>query len=378
MSGLSRDYVLRDGKRLRKGYTTGSCAAAAAAAAAQMLLAEYGEPLHEAAIVTPDGTALRLEIQDVRRDRDTVSCAVAKDGGDDPDITSGLLVYAKLSKRDADIVITGGQGVGRVTKKGLACPVGAAAINPVPMAMIQKELTLAANAYGYTGGFNVEISVPGGEKVACNTYNPHLGIVGGISILGTTGIVEPMSNKALVDTLRLEMDVLAAQGARTLLLVPGNYGRDFALDTYGVDIKKAVQCSNFIGEALDYAVYKGFSALVLMGHSGKLVKLAAGIMNTHSSMADARMEILTAHAALTGELTADRARELLGCVTVDAANALFDAWHVRQSVWDSVRDAVALHLRRRLGGKLPFAFVLFGADGILTQYGTPEKMLEEI
>ena len=292
------EFVVKEGKRLRLGYTTGSCAAAAAKAAAWMLLT--GREKTAVTLHTPKGMDLSLSVQDIRREVGAVSCAIVKDGGDDPDITAGALIYARVSRiPERDVEIDGGFGVGRVTKPGLDQKPGQAAINSVPRKMIRENLLEVAAALDYTGGFRVEISVPLGEELAKKTFNPRLGIVGGISILGTTGIVEPMSEQALLDTIRVELRQKRTQ-SDFVLLTPGNYGSDFIRDSLGIDPRNAVQVSNFIGDALDMCKELDFRGAVLIGHIGKLVKIAGGMMNTHSKYGDCRLEILAAHAAAAG------------------------------------------------------------------------------
>ena len=308
-------YVIKDGKSLRLGYTTGSCATAAAKAAAMMLLT--GETVDTVSIIPPKGIPLNLEVLEVTRDARKVSCAIRKDGGDDPDITSGALIFAEVSKRsDGEIFIDGGFGVGRVTKRGLDQPPGNAAINSTPRRMIRENLLEVSGEFGYTGGFSVMISVPEGEKLAKKTFNPRLGIVGGISILGTSGIVDPMSEKALLDTIRVELRQKKAQGASYVLLTPGNYGSDFIQASLGIDPKTAVQSSNFIGDTIDMCKALGFRGALLIGHIGKLVKIAGGMMNTHSKYGDCRMEIMAAHAGAAG-VEPSVISEILTCVACD-------------------------------------------------------------
>ena len=341
-------YVVKNQKKLALGYTTGSCAAAAAKAAACALLS--GQPVRQVQLMTPKGIDLLLDVEDMTRTADCVRCAVRKDAGDDPDITHGILVYAAVSRRQTDIVIDGGKGVGRVTKPGLAQPVGTAAINPAPRRQIAQAVQSAADAYGYTGGFFVEISIPEGEALGARTFNPQLGIVGGLSVLGTSGIVEPMSEQALIDTIHLDIDTRYAAGERTLLLCPGNYGEDFAHNTLGLDVSRGVKCSNFIGEALDYAVYCGFEKLLLIGHAGKLVKLAAGVFQTHSAYADARQEIFAAHAALCGA-SAKTVRALMAAVTVDACLDILQQEKLDRPVLASISRKIQQHLVYRTVGK---------------------------
>ena len=353
------------GQALRRGWTTGTCAAAAAEAAALLLLT--GKAPAALQLETPGGLTFTLTVEQPRMEGDAAICTVRKDAGDDPDITNGVGISAAVRRADSGITIDGGAGVGRVTRPGLAMPVGAAAINPGPRAQITAALERAARECGYTGGFSVIISAENGEELAKQTYNGHLGVVGGLSILGTSGIVEPMSEKALVDTILLELDSLYAGGQRTAFLCPGNYGADFARDTLGLDLEKAVKCSNFIGEALDHAVFRGFDDILLVGHAGKLVKLAAGVMNTHSSVADGRQEIFTAHAALCGA-GRDTLEGLMQSISVDACIELLDRENLREPVLARIESEIEKRLALRLRGRGHVEFILFTAKyGILAQ-----------
>ena len=275
---------------MRYGFTTGSCAAAAAKAAAYMLLS--GMEKTEITIETPKGIPYTAQITDIQRKECAVTCAVIKDGGDDPDVTTGSRIVARVTlpeeqpdsgekRTQAEILIDGGTGVGRVTKPGLDQPVGNAAINHVPREMIAKEVLEVCDLMDYKGNLQVIISVPEGEAIAKQTFNPRLGIVGGISILGTSGIVEPMSNQALLDTIRVELNQRRAEGFDYIAVAPGNYGLDFMKKAYGYDLDKSVKCSNFIGVTIDMAVECGFTRMLLTGHIGKLIKVAGGIMNAH-------------------------------------------------------------------------------------------------
>ena len=260
-----------------------------------------GKRKEQIRINTPKGITLNLDVQQISMEDDVVSCAIEKDGGDDPDVTKGSLVFAQVTRTETPgIIIDGGHGVGRVTKRGLDQPVGAAAINSVPRQMIRENLEEVCHLTDYHGGLSVVISVPGGEQLAKKTFNPRLGIIGGISILGTTGIVEPMSEQALVDTIRVELRQRKANGAEYVLLTPGNYGSDYIQKDIGIDPKIAVLTSNFIGEALDICKELKFQGALLIGHVGKLVKIAGGMLNTHSKYGDCRMDIMAAHAGAAG------------------------------------------------------------------------------
>ena len=330
-----KEFIIRDGKKLRLGYTTGSCAAAAAKAAAWMLLS--GSKKESIRLLTPKGMELTLAVEDICLSPDCVRCAIRKDSGDDPDITRDTLIYAEVRKTETvGIVIDGGQGVGRVTKPGLDQPVGAAAINSVPRLMIREAVEEVCGLFGYTGGMYVVISAPDGETLAKKTFNPRLGIEGGISILGTTGIVEPMSEQALVDTIHVELRQRREGGADYVLLAPGNYGVDYIKGAMGIDPATAVMTSNFIGDALEMCRELGFRGVLLIGHIGKLVKLAGGMWNTHSRYGDCRMDILTACAAAEG-LHGGAAAEMLCCATCDDALRLLK----EQGLYDAVLHRLA-------------------------------------
>ena len=368
-------YEVRGGKRLRRGYTTGTCAAAAASAAAEYLLTGFA-PL-EVKVSTPAGMELTLPVEESARGQGFALCGVRKDAGDDPDVMDGCIICARVTPLEAGrFQVEGGAGVGRVTRLGLEQPVGAAAINRVPRRMIEEALRRASSRFSPGTGLRAEILVPGGEMLAEKTYNPRLGIQGGISILGTTGIVEPMSESALVETIHREMDLLRAQGPAPILVVPGSYGERFC-DTLGLDLGRSVLCSNFIGEAVDYAAYLGFAGLLLVGHLGKLCKLAGGIFQTHSKVADARMEILTAHAALCG---ADRGllEALMGSVTTDGAVDLLSEADLLEPVMERLMERIGFHLKARAPSFQVEAVVYTNERGILGQTVQAGKLLAQL
>ena len=373
-------FVYKNHKKLRYGYTTGSCAAAASKAAAAMLLS--GKEISYVELHTPKGIDLRLEVLDISREDNAVSCAIQKDGGDDPDVTNGILIYAKVIREPADevqIIIDGGIGVGRVTKPGLEQPVGAAAINKVPRQMIRENLEAVCEQYHYHGKLSVVISIPSGVELAAKTFNPRLGIVGGISVLGTSGIVEPMSEQALIDTIRVEMRQKLANGMEYLLVVPGNYGIDF-LDQYGhgLQLEDAVKCSNFVGEALDAAVEFGAKGVLLVGHIGKFVKLAGGIMNTHSHNADARMELLTVHAALLGA-PVELLQKMMECVTTDDALKYLKEADLMEPVMERIMEKMEFYVNQRAQHQLELGVITFSnVFGILGQTKNVPDLVKKI
>ncbi len=377
MENVNSKYVWKNQKRLRTGYTTGSCAAGAAKAAAQMLLGE--ETVRQVRLHTPKGIVLYLEVEKIVRGLDWVSCAVRKDSGDDPDVTDGVYVYAKVEKtREPGVSLRGGEGVGIVTREGLGLAVGEAAINQVPRKMIREAVECACSSYGYQGGIAVVISIPEGVKLAGRTFNPRLGIEGGISVLGTTGIVEPMSEQALIDTIYAQMSVLKNAGRDVCYVVPGNYGSDFLHDTLGYQGAAAVKCSNYIGEVIDIAVRLRMKGILLIGHVGKLVKVAAGIMNTHSSQADGRFEVLAAHAAMAGA-GRELVSEIMGCITTTEALGLLKREELLEPVMGTVMEKTEGHLNMRAGDGLEIGAVMFSPElGILGMTGRAEALLEEV
>ena len=353
---------------MRYGFTTGSCAAAASKAAAYMLLT--GKRKTEITIETPKGIPYTAQLVDIVRSEKEVSCAVEKDGGDDPDITTGILIYAKVSygvlsleekQGSPQIVIDGGIGVGRVTKPGLDQPVGNAAINHVPREMIEKEVLQVCSLMDYKGSLMVEIFVPEGEHLAEHTFNPRLGIVGGISILGTSGIVEPMSNQAILDTIKVELNQRMAQGYDYVAVSPGNYGLDFMKKTYGYDLDKSVKCSNFIGATIDMAIELGFQKMLLTGHIGKLIKVSGGIMNTHSKEGDCRMELIVASAVKCG-VEVKYLKQILECVTTEEAVRILNECKKRQEVMDYAMERICYYLNKRTKGKMKIDCIMYANE----------------
>ena len=351
------EYQFSQGKNLRCGYTTGSCATAAAKAAATMLLT--GERVDSVRIDTPKGIMLNLEPLEVELAENYVSCAIRKDSGDDPDDTNGILVFAKVERTaEPGIHIEGGVGVGRVTKPGLACAVGGPAINPTPRRMITSEVSSVMEQTGYADGLVVTISIPEGVEIAKKTFNPRLGIIGGLSVLGTSGIVEPMSEKALIETMYVEMRAQKARGNKDLLVFFGNYGEDFTRDVMQLDLEGAVTCSNFVGELLDYAVYLGFETLLLIGHSGKLVKLAQGVMNTHSKYADCRTELFALQAMFHGA-PVEVGKEIYACLTTDEVTKILKREQLFEPVIEQVTQKIDFYMQHRVHGKIKTAAFMF-------------------
>ena len=370
------DYAYVNGKKLRKGFTTGTCATAATAAAISMILNQDIE--EKVTVSTANGVEVTMDIKDPSFGEFTASAAVEKDGGDDADATHGLLIYSTVTllPDSNDIEIDGGEGVGRVTPKGLKCDVGMAAINPTPRAMIEKT---ARQLLGPNCGAKIIISVPGGEETAKLTYNSRLGIVGGISILGTTGIVNPMSEESWKASITIELTMLYNQGYRSVVLAPGNYGEDFATNVLGIPPHRIVNMSNFVGHVLKEVQRIGFTRVLMVGHMGKFVKVAGGIFSTHSKDSDARMEIIMANLALLGA-PVELLEKVDQCITTDAAGTLIEEYHYEE-VYQVLVDKMKFRSERLLRNRKPevsIDVVTFGTEaGYLASTQTLEEIAEE-
>ena len=370
------DYAYVNGKKLRKGFTTGTCATAATAAAISMILNQDIE--EKVTVSTANGVEVTMDIKDPSFGELTASAAVEKDGGDDADATHGLLIYSTVTllPDSNDIEIDGGEGVGRVTQKGLKCDVGMAAINPTPRAMIEKT---ARQLLGPNCGAKIIISVPGGEETAKLTYNSRLGIVGGISILGTTGIVNPMSEESWKASITIELTMLYNQGYRSVVLAPGNYGEDFATNVLGIPPHRIVNMSNFVGHVLKEVQRIGFTRVLMVGHMGKFVKVAGGIFSTHSKDSDARMEIIMANLALLGA-PVELLENVDQCITTDAAGTFIEEYHYEE-VYQVLVDKMKFRSERLLRNRKPevsIDVVTFGTEaGYLASTQTLEEIAEE-
>ncbi|MGX9758584.1 cobalt-precorrin-5B (C(1))-methyltransferase CbiD [Clostridioides difficile] len=354
------EYVYIDGKKYRRGYTTGSCATGASKAAVYMMITK--NEIDTINIDTPKGIPLSLNVDNVNISDSFVECSVKKDGGDDIDATHTMDIYARaeiISKIDDNnnyltlenidniniseehqselykfIRVYGGTGIGVVTKKGLNVGVGKPAINPTPLRMINQEIIklIGSDFESILGDNNVlkiTIFAPQGEKIAKKTFNPRLGIVGGISIIGTTGIVEPMSDEGWKKSLSIELQMKKEQGLDKIILVPGNHGEQFIREKLNLDIKYVVRTSNFIGYMIKEAQRIGYKKILMAGHIGKFIKVSAGIFNTHSKVADARSEILVANLALMGA-TSEFLHKISRCLTAEEAVELINNSEYKQ------------------------------------------------
>lgn len=395
LTGIEDQYVMKKNKKLRCGYTTGSCAAAAAKAAAEMLLTQ--RICAHADLMTPKGILLHLPVVEQRIGETSASCAVRKFAGDDPDATDGILVFAEAELEEGaaagiqdKVIIDGGTGVGRVTKPGLEQPVGAAAINRVPREMIAREVTSVCEMQEYPGRIKITISVPEGVEIAKKTFNPHIGILGGISILGTSGIVVPMSEEALIASIRLEMKQKHANGERNLLITPGNYGADFIRKkelSHALDVENSMKCSNYVGETIDMAVELGIQGILFVAHIGKFIKVSGGVMNTHSAHADCRAELMAAQTIRAGlkqkEIDTDTvyetARRLLETNTTEEAVQILRETRLLEAAMEETAKQIKFHLQKRCRGEIRTEVILYSNQfGYLGETDGAEEMMDRI
>ena len=359
-NGLEDYYSIKNNRKMRFGYTTGSCAAGAAKAAVSMLL--KGGTVKTVELMTPKGILLNLEILHIEKGIGQVSCAVKKFAGDDPDVTDGIEVFVKAEKTNfSGIRIEGGKGVGRVTKRGLEQPVGSPAINQVPRSMILREAEEICSETDYEGGLLLTVSIPQGEEIAGRTFNPRLGIEGGISVLGTSGIVEPMSEAALIKSIEVEMRQKVENGAAYLLVTPGNYGAAFLREHMDLPFEENMKCSNYVGETLDMAVDMGVKGILFISHIGKFVKVAAGIMNTHSRCADSRAELLAANAIRAG-ISMDGAKEILDTITTDEALSVILRENLLEPLMKELTDRILYYLNHRTYNRMLLGAVVFSNE----------------
>lgn len=358
MSDTGLDTLWHNGKSYRKGYTTGSCATAAAKVAALMVLRQ--QVINQVSIVTPSGVTLRLNVEQPLICGQQASAAIRKDGGDDVDATHGMLIFAQVALNDSgSISIVGGEGVGTVTRKGIGLPVGSSAINRTPLHTIEEAVR---EVIGPERGAEIVIFAPEGEERAQKTYNGRLGILGGISIIGTTGIVTPMSEESWKRSLALELEMKRAQGMTSVILVPGNHGERFVQEQMQLSGDRVVTMSNFVGYMLQETQRLGFRRVVLVGHLGKLIKVAAGIFHTHSHIADGRMETLVTRLALMGA-PHELLQAVFECSTTEAAMELIEQ-HGLQAVYNDIAQAICA----RINQMLRFAVQPLQCDAVLFSF----------
>lgn len=355
-------------KKLREGFSTGSCMTGGAAAAALWLTTGTCPEVVE--VETPIGRTLYLDV--IPKEKGV--CGIVKDAGDDPDVTNGSEVITKveLLPEDGAITFVGGDGIGTVTEEGLKLPVGEPAINPVPRQMTERALRKIIGDRGAV----VTVSIPGGEELAKKTFNPRLGVLGGLSVLGTTGIVRPMSEEAMKDSLLVELDMYARQGHRAILFVLGTTGENALKAQYG-EFHCILQVSNYIGFMIEEAVERGFTDILIGGFVGKLVKVASGTMNTHSHVADGRLETICTHAALHGA-SRDVIERIYSCVTTKAAMKIVEEEGLTD-IWKDMAERASAHCRKTAHGMARVGVVFLDAENrVLAESANVPEVLNTV
>lgn len=353
------EYLYFRGKKLKYGYTTGSSATAATKAALMYLLDDSKHDIPEVTIKLPSGNLLTISVNSLEKKENSILASVIKDGGDDPDVTHGLEIYSKVSLRnDSKINIFGGIGVGKVTKKGLPIAPGNSAINPVPLKMI-RETVEEMLPEGL--GADVEIFVPKGEETAKKTLNAKLGIIGGISILGTTGIVKPMSEESWKASLAIELKMaLENAGNGEAIFLFGNRGKQYLSDNFEGNTSQAIVISNFVGYMFDRACEFEAKKIYFIGELGKFVKVAGGIFHTHSRVSDAKMEILTANALLVGE-SIENMKKIMASNTTEEATKYIEKTEVYNLLAEKAKQKCEEYCRRN-GWELEVETLIISAE----------------
>ena len=369
-------------KRLRGGYTTGACVAAGAKAAALYMQDSLTADVVE--ITALDGTRLLIPIKKIERLDDgrlpegalppVIRAEVVKDAGDDPDITNGTSVFVTLtlarseddlkavpgvSVRHENILFEAGEGIGHATKPGLSLSVGEPAINPGPRQLVHNSLL---EAFGSPRPCRVRIDIPAGRELAKKTLNPVLGIEGGISIIGTTGVLRPMSEEAFKESLVPQIKVARAAGFDTQIFVPGKIGERIAA-SWGLPEAGMVQTSNFIGYMLEAAAEIGLKRILLFGHIGKLAKVAAGVFHTHNRVGDARLEVLAAYSGAMG-MPGEGIERILGAVTTEEALPVIAEYGLER-VYERIAARASYRAERLIFNKVQVGTVLVTLQGEL-------------
>lgn len=355
-------------KKLREGVSTGSCMTGGAAAAAIWLTT--GKCPDIIRVDTPVGKTLYLDVIP----KAPGTCGIVKDAGDDPDVTHGseVITTVELLEEKGEIRFVGGEGVGTVTQEGLKLPVGEPAINPTPRAMTVKALRKIIGERGAV----VTVTIPGGSKLAGKTFNPRLGIVDGLSVLGTTGIVRPMSEEAMKDSLLAELDMYASQGHTSILFVLGTTGENALKAQFG-GFWCILQVGNYVGFMIEEAVERGFTHILIGGFVGKLVKVASGTMNTHSHVSDGRIETICTHAALHGA-PGEVIRRIYDCLTTRSAMQIVEEEGLND-IWQDMAEKASFYCKRAAHGKAEVAVLFLDADNqILARSKNVSLVLEKV
>ena len=362
-------------KILRSGYTTGACAAAGVKAA--LIFMTSNKMVNNVEITALDGTILTIPINSINlvesNGSEAIRVEVIKDSGDDPDITNGTSVFTEVRRiAGEEIIFRAGEGVGTVTKSGLSVPVGEPAINPKPRELISNVIK---EFFADPVGIEVTISIPAGVELAKKTLNPVLGVEGGLSVIGTTGVLRPMSEEAFKKSLVPQIDVAIDAGYDSLIFVPGKIGEVAALKL-GLPKEAIVETSNFIGYMLEAAVEREVKNVLLLGHIGKLAKVAAGVFYTHNRIADCRLETIAACAAAEG-LGYKAVKQILNANTTEEAIRIIDE-NGFERVYQKIAKRASTRAYRYIFGKVYVGTILIDRENdILGMDKFAEEILKE-
>lgn len=361
----SNTQVNKDQKQrkvLRKGYTTGACAAAAAKAAALSLL--HQEPVNKIMIPLPKGNQVHFKIDKCSYNNTVACCSVIKDAGDDPDITDGAEIYAEACWTDQPgVTVTGGKGVGTITKPGLEMPIGSKAINPVPQRMIEQSVQQAMGNILDSRGVRVTISVPCGEQLTLKTLNSRLGISGGISILGTTGVVIPYSISAYKTCISQAIDIAAASDCRQIVLTTGRRSEKYAQSELALVDECYIQAGDFIGYSLKKCAAKNIEKVIIWGMIGKLSKLAAGYLYTNVS--DSKIDInFLAKVAVGCSIPNETIKELRTAVTANHFRRILPAEYTR-AFCDRICLLAAVKCQEKVSNAMKVECIMSSFDGMI-------------
>ena len=361
------DLTEEPNKKLRTGFTTGTCATASSKAALLAIIQQ--NKINTVDVLLPKRDRIKININTCKFSKENAKCSVIKDGGDDPDVTHGAEIFVDLSLTDniGSIEIDGGIGVGRVTKPGLGLEIGSAAINPTPKKMILENVQEVGEQILKRSGIKVMISVPKGKELAIKTDNPRIGIMDGISILGTSGIVIPYSTASFAAAIRQQIDVVHSMNDRDVVLTTGGRSEDFAKQIIELPDHSFIQMGDFSGYTIKQCAKKGLKKAYVAGFIGKLAKIAAGAKQTHVKGSKVNMKFLSEIAkrcnakdnTIDKIQNANTARNVQEIVVEDGLDGFFD----------EISKEASMQMRNHSEGNIPIEVILFDFDGkVLSKY----------
>ena len=347
--------------KLRTGFTTGSCATASSKACVLSIINQ--KKIEQTDIILPKRSKLDIQINSCEFTENSATCSVIKDGGDDPDVTHGaeIFVYVELTNNIGKIEIDGGEGVGRVTKPGLGLEIGSAAINPTPKKMILENVTEISKEILEKNGIMIKVSVPNGKELGPKTDNPRIGIMGGISILGTSGIVIPYSTASFAAAIRQQIAVVSSMNDDNVVLTTGGRSEDFARAIIELPDHSFIQMGDFSGYTIKQCAKQGLKKAYVAGFIGKLAKMAAGVKQTHVKGGKVDMKFLS-ELAKRCDVKSDTISKILGANTARNVQEIIIEDKV-DGFFDEVTKEACNQMRQHSEEKIPVEVILFDFDG---------------